>query len=245
MRKVDFILIGAQKGGTTAAGFYLSQHPKVCFANGEPHFFDRDFAPTNYDRYHSLFPKKFENLAEDIKIGEKTPSYAYIFDSINRIHQYNPEIKLVLSLREPVSRAYSQWGMYRGMGRFKGTFEEFMLVHSNEKIENIKQNSSYPIQRGLYFSQIQNILSLFDKSQLKIIISEEMRVTTHEIINEVFDFLALESFLDFKKEFGGNSSGQRISQETIKKYHYLFEEENQKLYDFLGFQIQTWENNYN
>ena len=111
---VDFIVAGAQKGGTTALDFYLRQHPNICMATGkEVHFFDTEKFfqghKVDYDEYHS----RFEPNASHVLVGEATPIYMYWHYAPRRIWEYNSKMKLIILLRNPIERAYSHWNMER------------------------------------------------------------------------------------------------------------------------------------
>jgi len=119
--EVGFLVVGAQKGGTSALAEFLSVHPQICMAefllghsrictaeSKEVHFFDLGALspgrPSNYEEYHSFFPKKPGAIA----YGEATPAYMYWKPAAERIYRYNPEMKLIFLLRNPVERAYSK-----------------------------------------------------------------------------------------------------------------------------------------
>ena len=106
MSKPTFICIGVQKAGTTSLINYLNQNDEIFIKKGESHFFDTT-EPTEIEII------KYENTFDTNKliIGEKTPSYNYLQYAIDRIYNYNPNIKLILILREPISRAFSQYNM--------------------------------------------------------------------------------------------------------------------------------------
>src|SRR5258708_21787754 len=112
--KVGFIVAGAQKAGTSALDAYLREHPELCLPRQkEVHFFDtnRFFAvePVDYTRYHSYFnPRPSHRL-----LGEVTPAYLYWPTAAERIARYNPAMKLIMVLRNPVTRAFSQCNMTR------------------------------------------------------------------------------------------------------------------------------------
>lgn len=106
MVKPTFLCIGVQKAGTTSLINYLEQHPDIFMKKDELHFFDTT-EPTESEII------KYENEFKTNKliVGEKTPSYNFLQYAIDRIYNYNPNIKLILILREPISRAFSQYNM--------------------------------------------------------------------------------------------------------------------------------------
>jgi len=101
-RKVDFVIAGMQKGGTTALDRYLRMNPQVCMANKkEVHFFDNEKLfrgdRPNYAIYHSFFDLKPQHQI----LGEASPIYMYWRNAPNRLWKYNPKMKILLILRNP------------------------------------------------------------------------------------------------------------------------------------------------
>ena len=106
--KPSYIIIGVQKSATTSAIVYLNQHPKIFCNWGELHFFDDN------EKYRNGIQWYENKLAENNKynkkiIGVKTPFYIFSKKSIDRIYKHYPNIKLIIFLRDPVTRAFSQY----------------------------------------------------------------------------------------------------------------------------------------
>ena len=121
--QIGFIICGTQKGGTTALDRYLRMHPEICMADKkEVHFFDNDKffidQKPDYLKYHLNFsPRDHHKI-----IGEATPIYMYWKNSIKRMHNYNPDMKLIAVLRNPMDRAFSHWNMERDKKREHRSF---------------------------------------------------------------------------------------------------------------------------
>lgn len=110
--KPTFLIIGAQKSGTSALFAYLARHPHVVPpAEKEIHFFDQE---ANYRQgtlwYHLHFPSQNEQSANAVTF-EATPYYLYYPQAAARIYRYHPRLKLIALLRNPIDRAYSAWNM--------------------------------------------------------------------------------------------------------------------------------------
>jgi hypothetical protein len=136
--KVDFIIVGAQKGGTTALASFLAQHPGIFILEiKEAHFFDitRKYYDSKarsapYGDYHRLFARAKPNQLW----GEATPSYMFLPFVPRRIHEYNPAVKIIFLLRDPVMRAFSHFSMQRSRRWETHSFAaavamEFVRVH--------------------------------------------------------------------------------------------------------------------
>src|SRR6266700_94646 len=107
VEKLDFLVAGAQKSGTTALNYYLKRHPQIALPiKKELHFFDNDelFAGGNvsYEPLHEMFqPARPGSIA-----GENTPIYLYWLPALPRIRDYNPAMKFFVILRHPIERAF-------------------------------------------------------------------------------------------------------------------------------------------
>ena len=105
--RVDFLIAGVQKGGTFSLYRLLERHPEISLSKSkEVHFFDDEgsigLAP-RYGQYHRNFPRWRQGQVR----GEATPIYIYWPEALERIRAYNPDIKLILLLRDPIERTYS------------------------------------------------------------------------------------------------------------------------------------------
>jgi hypothetical protein len=186
-RLVDFVIGGTQKGGTTALDAYLREHPEVCMADKsevvsyaagkkEVHFFDNEghFADGNpdYSKYHRRF-----NPEESHKVlGEATPIYMYWNDAPRRIWEYNPSMKFILLLRDPIERAYSHWNMERIRNADKLSFWDAIKNEEDRCREALPlQHRVYSyISRGLYTEQLRRVWAHFPKDQVLCLKSEDL-----------------------------------------------------------------------
>ena len=238
MKKLDFLVIGTQKGGTTSMIQNFNQHPEIFMYKDEIHFFDSKIENTDYVSYHNKFPKSIQNKF----IGEKTPSYCYLQYAIDRIYKYNPKIKLVFVLRNPIERAYSEWNMYKSNFNFKKPFLDSIKEIETTQLSEIKQNDYWALQRGYYLEQIEYILSKFNKKNLHICVSEQIKKNPLQEYNKIFEFFNLNKLnsLDAKLNVRKGNYNKEI---TIYEYEYiknLYLEKTKRLFDFLGYQIEEW-----
>ena len=158
--RIDFIIIGVQKAGTTALDTYLRKHMEIEMGEiKEVHFFDNDKYFINekidYKEYHKYF-----NFSCDKKVfGETTPIYIWWKDSIKRIFNYNKNIKLIIILRNPINRAFSHWNMEVSR---KNEFRDFYSCISENKLDEKQNKITSYIERGFYSEQIENLLKCFE-----------------------------------------------------------------------------------
>lgn len=239
-----FIIIGAQKCGTTSLYNYLVQHPQVVPPQQfkEIHFFD-----LNFDQGLDWYRAQFHPIADgqDFLTGEGSPYYLFHPRVPERVFNLFPNIKLIVLLRNPVIRAISHY--YHEVKLEVETLplelaiaeEENRLKGEREKLESIEnyysfnhQHYSY-LSRGIYIQQIQAWLKYFSKEQLLILKSEEFYHHPDLIFNQVLSFLNLSPYhLSDYQNYGAGDYPQ-VSLEIKDKLHHFFQPYNQQLSDYL------------
>ncbi len=192
---VDFVIGGVQKGGTTLLWSILTRHPGIAFPKDkEVHWFDNDehyaHGPADFAAYHA----RFGDPGDPRLWGDPTPSYLWWPTAPARIRDYNPAMKWIVLLRDPVSRAYSHWNMTRGRGAEKLGFREALVAEDARLRAATRrreaQRYSY-FSRGLYAQQIARLWSLFPREQTLILRSEWLREDPEGIVARVLGFLGL------------------------------------------------------
>lgn len=242
---VNFLVCGTQKGGTTTLDFYLRQHDNLCMANRkEVHFFDKDVyfrkpKLPNYSKYHSFFSlKSSHNL-----IGESTPIYMYWYEAPKRIWEYNPDMKLILILRNPIERAYSHWNMEYSRGKENLSF--FDAIKNEEKRCRKalpKQHRIYSyVDRGFYLDQIKRLWFFFPKNQVIIIKNEDLRKNNCETLNKICDFLNIDQFKTVEqKEKNSRKYQSKITDDEINFLKSIYEYDIKGLERELGWDCSNW-----
>lgn len=194
--KVDFVIGGTQKGGTSALDSFLRQHPQICMPNDlkEVHFFDREemfrTKPPDYGKYHA----HFKPAAAHRTIGEASPIYMYWNSAPSRISTYNPQMKWILTLRNPVDRAYSAWNMERQRGADQLPFEEAIAREPERCREALPlQHRVYSyVDRGLYAGQVRRLFDLFGRDNCLVLLNEDLESRHDKALAAVFGFLGVE-----------------------------------------------------
>ena len=194
-KKVDFIIAGTQKGGTSALDKYLRDHNDICMASRkEVHFFDKDKNFINkliyklrLEKYHSYFRPQSEHQL----IGEATPIYMYWYDAPKRIWEYNSDMKIIIILRNPIERAYSQWNMSRMKNYDSLSFWDAIQSEDQRRKSALpSQHRVYSyIDRGFYTEQLRRIWHFFPKEQTLVIKNEDLKDNPYETLERIFTFL--------------------------------------------------------
>ena len=197
----DFFVIGVVRSGTTSLFHYLNQHPNIVGASyDELGYFDDNYH-LGVNWYKSLFPTIFTKKRIEKEQGkclsfDDTPFYIYNPQVVRRIHENFPNSKMILLLRNPVDRAYSNYNLSPNR---KLTFEETIENEINEiqntnlelKDESYLVNDFYEkiLPRGFYAKQLEVWYQIFSKEKILIKSSEDFANNTDEVLNEIFDFL--------------------------------------------------------
>ena len=201
----NFFIVGAPKAGTTALHSYLNDHPQVCMSvDKEPNFFSHsEIASQNlyYDKknvasieeYLQLFKCKTAEKA----IGEASVSYLYYPDVAKRIFAFNPNAKIIISLREPVSRAFSHYQMDYSQNLVPYTFEEIVKNGPNDNNSGIYFQQY--IQLGEYYDQVKRYLETFGKNQVLIFRHEDLILQTEQTVEKIYLFLGIDNLHEFVK----------------------------------------------
>ena len=239
----DLIVIGVVRSGTTSLYHYLSQHPSIIkSAYDELGYFD-----SNYDLglnwYKSLFPTIFEKKKVEEKNGkfityDVTPFYIYNEKVPKRIQKIIPDSKLILILRNPVDRAYSNYFITKQNKKFEDIISEeketLKIIDQKNKEEYYKFVHTSLLSRGFYAEQLEKWFKIFPRNQILIIKSEDFAIQTNKIMNEIFNFLGLENFniLDDSKK--NKIVYEPMKEETRRELIEYFRPYNEKLYSMIN-----------
>ena len=240
-RILDFIIAGTMKGGTTAAITNFNKHPYISMVEKEIHYFDKK---ENYQKGVEWYKKHF-NYGKKM-VGDKAPDVMYQTSCLELLQIVNPFIKIILFLRNPIDRAYSHWKMSRDLFRNTRSFEDCI----EDEIENRwNENRTYNVafwyhfvQRGLYYQQITEILKYFPKSNIHILITENVKKDMDKEYQSVFKFLDLPEHHDtFVEEFSSKSKDIIDKTSVVyKKLKKIYEPDVKLLEKFIGHKTGWW-----
>jgi hypothetical protein len=244
----DFLILGAQKAGTTALYAYLRWHPDVAGPSfKEVSFFDRHYA-RGERWYRAHLPIRRGSAI----VGEASPGYLFHPLAPQRVREMVPDARLVALLRNPVDRAFSHYQHEVALGREPLTFEQAVEqedVRMRGEVERMLRDPSYfsyawwnytYLARGRYAEQLERWLAAFPREQLLVLFTEELAADTASVYAHVLDFLGLEQHgLDaypriFERDYGG------MEPETRARLAQEFAEPNRRLAELLG-QEPPWQ----
>ena len=244
----NFIIIGAQKCGTTSLFEYLTQHPLVLPPiKKEIGFFDfRQYQGLGW--YRSHFPSYFSKLFKLKAItGEASTGYICHPHAPRRIAEVVPQVKLIVLLRNPVDRAYSHYLHTVRIGKEPLSFEQ-AIAKEDERLPGVNAkmledenyyNPNYRyysyLSRGNYLEQLKPWFSRFERQQFLILSSEEFYADPAKTYQTTLDFLELPAWkLKMYETYNRSQKKQQMLSSTKERLVKHFKPSNERLYEYLG-----------
>jgi|LauGreDrversion4_2_1035121.scaffolds.fasta_scaffold200617_1 hypothetical protein len=247
-RVIDFMVIGVQKGGSTAAMTNLGKHPDIGLCDKEIHFYTRYWVKgIEWYKKHFDYSKKL--------VGEKDPNIIYMPNVFPMIQNINPCVKIILFLRNPINRAYSAWYMFstlytrdsmkHNIKQFEDYVDDELKYRINEPLNSSIADRHY-VQRGLYYKQIKELLRYFPIQNIHIVLSENTRKNMEEEYNKIYDFLNIPHMkIDYKQENIGEYTKEQkekdIPPHLRKRLIEFYKEDTEKLEKFLGYKTHWFD----
>ncbi|XP_059548685.1 heparan sulfate glucosamine 3-O-sulfotransferase 6 isoform X2 [Myotis daubentonii] len=234
------LIVGVKKGGTRALLEFLRLHPDVRALGSEPHFFDR----------WSLMPRTLDG---QITI-EKTPSYFVTLEAPRRIHSMSPDTKLIVVVRNPVTRAISDYAQTLSKTPGLPSFRALAFRHGLGPVDTAWS----AVRIGLYAQHLDNWLRYFPLSHFLFVSGERLVSDPAGEVGRVQDFLGLKrvvtdkhfyfnatkGFPCLKKAQGssrprclGKSKGRphpRVPEAVVRRLRDFYQPFNRKFYQMIG-----------
>ena len=190
-RLPNFLIIGAPRSGTSTLATNLSDHPQAFVPpQKELKFFDFEF-----HRGIRWYSRQFRDAGASVAVGESSPTYLYSPAAAERIAEILPDARLIVILRDPVDRAYSDYLHARTFGRESLSFEDALQEEVRGKrlwSADRSLQGSY-LSRGRYAEHLQRFLQPRDGRSLQIIMFEDLRDSPFGTFSSVCSFLGIDS----------------------------------------------------
>lgn len=195
----NFFIVGAPKAGTTSLYYYLKRHPEVFMSPiKEPNFFSyQDTIDQNLyhkekgvgtiEEYRRLFA---EANGHHKAVGEASVSYLFYPAVAKRIKAMVPDAHIIMSLRNPIDRAYSHYYMEHKLGYVNESLESIVFKKSRSKNAHLFYQQY--VELGLYHQQVKRYLDAFGKERVKVFIHDDLSDKLESMILSVFDFLKID-----------------------------------------------------
>lgn len=220
----DFLIAGTGRSATTSLYTWLRSHPGIFMPEWkEPHYFswlweqnrEHGFGtPEAKERYRSLFAEAGDRLA-----GEASTTYLMDPKAPWKIRETIPDVRIVVSLRDPVQRAHSHyWNNRRRIGdEDLPTFREAIEAEVRERAAKGEASRWYVLE-GLYASQVRRYLEVFDRDRIEILLFDEIIHRPREVLDR------LAGFLDVDAEAMARVDVERKASTYVEPRNTLFEE---------------------
>jgi hypothetical protein len=243
----QFLILGAQRSGTTTLFKWLSQHPQILpGTEKEIHFFDRNYQ-NGVPWYRLHFPTH-RKLGSDRITGEATPYYLFHPRASERIRRVVPDVKMIALLRNPVERAVSHYFREVHLGQEDRPIEEALRLEElrlQPELEKMQKDEFYFSEihhrksyktRGLYAEQLKRYFDIFERRQLLVLSSEEYFADPEKALHVIFSFLEINAgFLPRnvvpQETAGRDPTVPDLVYQALQKY---FEPHNEILFQLLG-----------
>lgn len=243
-KRPDFIIIGTQGGGTSTLKKYLTSHPKIRMAASEVHYFD-----VKYQKGLEWYMKKLPNNEEGkYKIGEKSPYYMFHPKIAERIKKVFPETKIIMILRNPVDRAFSQYK--KNVCKHKSELlsfekaikmEDQRIAGETEKLMNDDTYISYNhreysyLKRGIYIEQVKQWFEHFSRNQILVVKSERLFNQPQKALNKIFNFLGVNKIkIDTPVIVNKTISDLKMKEKTRQRLEKFYQPYNTQLESLLN-----------
>jgi hypothetical protein len=204
--KIDFIGIGAPKSATTWIFDCIIEHPQVCnIQEKEIGFFNN-----HYEKGIEYYKSFFKNCSPNSLKGEFTTTYFINHETAERIKQNFPNVKLIVCLRNPIKRAYSQYRAGKGAD----------FIYSSRSFREALDLKSTLIKRGFYYKHLKNYFDIFPRENILVLIYKNIKKDPVKFIQNIYRFLGIDD----------SYVPENINKRSNKSIDYHFETLNVILY---------------
>ncbi|GAB5400731.1 MAG: sulfotransferase [Aureisphaera sp.] len=206
---IDFFVVGAARSGTTSLYQYLKQHPNVFLSEVKElnHFSEvesndhSDYkTPKKGESYHTkiiksseIYESLFSEAGPEQKKGDISPSYLWGNTTAQRIYSHNPEAKIIITLRNPIDRAFSHYVMNYGVGYDR---EDSFRKALNAKLDRVWGGGNLYVEWSTYFDAVKSYYDTFPREQIKLLVFEDWTRNRDQTLRDIFQFLGIESTID-------------------------------------------------
>ena len=225
-RKPNFFIVGAPKCGTTALYEYLRPHPNIYMSPvKEPHFFAKDLG--TYPRIKT--PEDYEELfagstAQHLRVGEASVYYLRSTQAIPNIHRFNPEAKLIAMFRNPVEMLHSLHSQLLYVAEENVPDFEVAWRLQERRAQGVdlppRSRGAFLLQYrefGRFGTQAERLLSLFPRSQVKLILYDDFTASPQRVYDETIEFLNLPH--DGRTEFPRINENKRARLDWLRSFY--------------------------
>lgn len=207
-RKPNFFIVGAPKCGTTALYEYLRRHPEVFGPDAkEPHFFGSDLRSWAFCRDREAYLRLFADAGAAKAVGEASVWYLYSKVAAREIHDFAPDARIIVMLRQPVDMLYSQHSQFLFNGN--EDIEDFAaaLAAEGDRRHGRRIPPDVLLVEGLYYvdtaryaPQLERYLDVFGRDRVHVILYDDFKADTRAVYRGVLRFLGVDDAIEVPLE---------------------------------------------
>lgn len=181
-KKPNFIIIGAAKAATTRIAITINEHPEIFIPREESHYFSwyyNTFTPLS-----NAYLSRFDAAGDSTAIGENSNTYLIDPGAAARISNTLNDVKIILCVRNPIERAYSDYSMHYRLGRVNSSVENYLSPAS----------SNWPafIETGLYMRHLKMWLKYFPKENIHTCVFDDLANDPYKLQGDLYRFLGVD-----------------------------------------------------
>ena len=227
MKKPNFIIAGFPKCGTTSLHHYLEEHPEVYMpTQKELHFFTCNILSKLNKGPNDAIVKKtqinssekylnfYKSVRNEIAIGDASPSYINYPSQFKKIKEYLNDPKVIIILRDPIDRAYSNYLHLKREHRETLTFEEAIFKEDERKTNKYSDFWYYKFN-STYYDKIIKAKETF--SNVLILTSEELSNNGEATLKNVYKFLEVDDTFKLKRKLNNFNKGGHFKENIFTK----------------------------
>ncbi|HEX2699349.1 MAG TPA: sulfotransferase [Acidimicrobiales bacterium] len=195
----NFLLLGANKAGTTSLASYLGQHPQVYMSPvKEPGFFAiQDHDPASQAALGSTFTLDtytalFDEVTTERAVGEASTAYLGSAEAPAAIRRLVPDARLLAVLRNPVDRAFSNYQMQLSRGREPLGFGDAIAAELNGEAPPPGVRERRYVRLGFYGRYLARYYETFPAAQLRVVLYDDYRRDPGAVLADLFRFLGVD-----------------------------------------------------
>jgi hypothetical protein len=208
--KPNFIIIGASKAATTSMYYYLKQHPDVYFpASKELHYFTYDKVAKNSSgpgdravlqtlcRSRDEYKAHYGAVSGEGAIGEVSPTYFYFSNISERLLSELGNIRIIIMLRNPIEKAFSQYMHLVREGRERLSFYDALMSEEKRMANGWGDMWRYK-ESCLYSERVEKYIKVFNRKNVHIILFDDLKTNAACVLRKTFTFLGVDP--DFRPD---------------------------------------------
>ena len=217
MRRPNLFIVGIAKSATTSLYHHLKQHPDIYFPDKdlypdtlyslkEPRYFSHTYHTyphtgpgdekiidrrtiKDLDTYLYYYTKS----DGEKYLGDASADNLYYYETADDIFAFNPDAKIIISLRNPIDRAYSAYAHMRKGFRENLTFEKALMEEENRLEKNYEFLWAYK-KCGLYYEGVKHYIDVFGRENVHIVLFDDMKSDIKRVLGNICSFLQIEAY---------------------------------------------------